>query len=79
MTSFIQGYLPGLLMKAFLAILPFLLMALTKFEGHVSYSKIDKYAAFKYHIFMIVNVFFGNVLLGSLFEQFKQYLTAPAT
>lgn len=78
--SFFQGYLPGLLLRIVVGlILPPLLRVLTKFEGHISYSKIDKYAAMKYYIFMVVNVFFGNVLIGSLIEQLKQYIAAPAT
>lgn len=78
--SFFQGYLPGLLLRIIVVlILPPLLRVLTKFEGHVSYSKIDKYAALKYYIFMVVNVFFGNVFIGSLFEQLRQYIAAPTT
>lgn len=78
--SFFQGYLPGLLLRVVVGlILPPLLRVLTKFEGHISYSKIDKYAALKYYVFMVVNVFFGNVLIGSLLEQLKQYIAAPTT
>lgn len=79
MTSFIQGFLPGALLKLCLAILRFVLWGLTKYEGHVSYSKIDKYTALKYYVFMVVGVFFGNVLIGSLFQAFKQYISAPTT
>ena len=79
MTHVITGYVPALLMKLFLLLLPPLTIFLTQFEGHVSFSKIEKYAGVKYFSFLVVNVFFGNVLLGSLFEQLKQYLTAPAT
>jgi hypothetical protein len=79
MTSFIQGFLPGALLKLCLAIFRFVLWGLTKYEGHVSYSKIDKYTALKYYVFMVVGVFFGNVLIGSLFQAFKQYISAPTT
>ncbi|KAG0587517.1 hypothetical protein KC19_2G170300 [Ceratodon purpureus] len=78
--SFFQGYLPGLLLRIFnIFCLPPLLRILTKCEGHASYSKIDKYSALKYYVFMVVNVFFGNVLIGSLLEQLKQYVAAPTT
>lgn len=73
----LQGFLPGLALKLFLTFLPQVLMLLTKFEGHVSLSTIEKYAATKYFVFMVVNVFFGNVIVGSLFEQLKQYISAP--
>lgn len=48
-------------------------------RGHVSYSKIEKNAAVKYFAFLVVNVFFGNVLIGSAFDQLRQYLAAPTT
>ena len=52
-------------------------MFLSKFEGQVSLSMIERHAATKFFVFMVVNVFFGNVIVGSVFEQFKQYVSAP--
>ena len=63
----------------FLLLLPLVLEFLTKLEGHVSYSQISKYTCFKYHVFLVVNVFFGNILIGSVFEQMKHYIAAPTT
>ncbi|KAG0577950.1 hypothetical protein KC19_5G194100 [Ceratodon purpureus] len=77
--SFISGFLPAAVLKIFLLIIPYVLWFLTKFEGHVSYSKIEKYTAIKYFGFLVVNVFFGNVLIGSLFDQLKQYLASPGS
>ena len=79
MESFISGFLPAAVLKIFLLIIPYVLWFLTKFEGHVSYSKIEKYTAIKYFGFLVVNVFFGNVLIGSLFDQLKQYLASPGS
>jgi hypothetical protein len=77
--SFISGFLPGAVLKLFLLIIPYLFKWLTQFEGHVSYSKIEKYTTIKYFAFLVVNVFFGNVLIGSLFDQLRQYIAAPTT
>ncbi len=78
-TYFIQGFLPGLITTLFLKLLPYVLSILSKFEGHVSLSAIDRYCAIKYYVFVVINVFFGNVIAGSIFEQFKQYIKAPPT
>ncbi len=78
-TYFIQGFLPGLITTLFLKLLPYVLTILSKFEGHVSLSAIDRYCAIKYYVFVVINVFFGNVIAGSIFEQFKQYIKAPPT
>lgn len=77
--SFISGFLPGAILKIFLLIIPYVLRELTKFEGHVSKSKIEKYTGVKYFVFLVVNVFFGNVLIGSLFDQLRQYIAAPTS
>ena len=53
------------------------MMFLSKFEGRVSLSKIERNAATKYFVVMVVNVFFGNVIVGSVFEQLKQYIDSP--
>ena len=79
MESFITGVLSTVVLKIFLLIIPSVLYELAKFEGHVSYSSIEKHTGIKYYGFLVVNVFFGNVLLGSLFDQLKAYLQAPAT
>ncbi|KAL3682930.1 hypothetical protein R1sor_000952 [Riccia sorocarpa] len=77
--SFIQGYLSGLILKVSLLVLPYILLIMTKFEGHVSYSRIEKSAAAKYFAFMVVNVFLGNVLVGTIFEQLKTFIESPTT
>lgn len=75
--SVLQGFLPGLSLKLSLTFLPQLMMFLSKFEGRVSLSKIERNAATKYFVVMVVNVFFGNVIVGSVFEQLKQYVDSP--
>lgn len=77
MRSVLQGFLPGLALKLSLTFLPQIMMFLSKFEGQVSLSMIERHAATKFFVFMVVNVFFGNVIVGSVFEQLKQYVSAP--
>jgi len=79
LVAFVSGFLPGVVLKIFLLIIPYVLRELTTFEGHVSYSQIEKLTAVKYYAFLVVNVFFGNVLIGSLFDQLKAYIAAPTT
>ncbi|KAL2611597.1 hypothetical protein R1flu_023289 [Riccia fluitans] len=77
--SFIQGVLSGLILKISLMVLPYVLLIMTKFEGHVSYSRIEMSSAAKYFAFMVVNVFLGNVLVGTIFEQLKTFIESPTT
>lgn len=75
--SILQGFLPGLSLKIFLAVLPTVVWYLAVFEGHVSYSRIEKHACINYLLFMLVNVFLGNVVTGSAFEQLKLFIETP--
>ncbi|KAG6419202.1 hypothetical protein SASPL_121418 [Salvia splendens] len=56
--SFIQGVLPGLALKIFLIVLlPTILMMMSKFEGFLSISALERRAALRYYLFNFVNVF----------------------
>ncbi|XP_024516363.1 CSC1-like protein At1g62320 isoform X1 [Selaginella moellendorffii] len=72
--SILQGFLPGLALKIFLLILPSVLMILSKVEGHLSLSKLDRMAAAKHFYFMVFNVFFASVFTGSALQQLKLFL-----
>ncbi|AQK86108.1 CSC1-like protein [Zea mays] len=45
--SVIQGFLPGIILKIFLILLPTILMAMSKIEGHTSLSGLDRKTATK--------------------------------
>ncbi|XP_047252997.1 CSC1-like protein At4g02900 isoform X2 [Capsicum annuum] len=75
--SFIQGVLPGIILKIFLALLPMLLMAMSKIEGYTSLSSLDRRSATKYHIFILVNVFLGSIITGAAFEQLQRFMEKP--
>ncbi|KAE8681593.1 CSC1-like protein [Hibiscus syriacus] len=77
--SFIQGFLPGIVLKIFLILLPTILMTMSKIEGFPSRSSLDRRSAGKYHLFLLVNVFLGSIITGAAFEHLKIFLHQPPT
>lgn len=77
--SFLQGFLPGLALKLFLYFLPGILMIMSKIEGHVAFSVLERRTAAKYYYFMLVNVFLGSIVAGTAFEQLHAFLNQSAT
>ncbi|XP_059436486.1 CSC1-like protein At4g02900 [Corylus avellana] len=75
--SFIQGFLPGIALKIFLVLLPTVLMTMSKIEGFISLSSLEKRSASKYHLFILVNVFLGSLIAGTALQQLKQFIEAP--
>ncbi|KAK4284334.1 hypothetical protein QN277_001182 [Acacia crassicarpa] len=76
--SFIQGYLPGIILKLFLIFVPTILLIMSKLEGFVSLSSLERRAASRYYIFNLVNVFFVSLLTGAAFQQLSVFLRQPA-
>uniref|UniRef100_A0ACD5UN96 Uncharacterized protein n=1 Tax=Avena sativa TaxID=4498 RepID=A0ACD5UN96_AVESA len=76
--SIIQGFLPGIALKLFLIILPTILMTMSKIEGHISLSGLDRRTASKYFLFLFVNVFLGSVIAGTAFQQLNTFINQPA-
>uniref|UniRef100_A0A1D1YAY3 Putative membrane protein C2G11.09 n=1 Tax=Anthurium amnicola TaxID=1678845 RepID=A0A1D1YAY3_9ARAE len=76
--SFIQGVLPGIALKIFLILLPTILMAMSKFEGLVSISSLERRSASKYYLFLLVNVFLGSIITGTAFEQLNTFIHQSA-
>ncbi|XP_023735135.1 CSC1-like protein At1g32090 [Lactuca sativa] len=77
--SFLQGFLPGLALKVFLWLLPGILMTMSKIEGHVAFSVLERRTAGKYYFFMLVNVFLGSIVTGTAFEQLHSFLHQSPT
>ncbi|MCD9643172.1 hypothetical protein HAX54_030391 [Datura stramonium] len=75
--SFIQGVLPGIILKIFLILLPMILMAMSKIEGYTSLSSLDRRSATKYHFFILINVFLGSIITGAAFEQLQRFVEEP--
>ncbi|XP_075522697.1 hyperosmolality-gated Ca2+ permeable channel 1.8-like isoform X4 [Primulina tabacum] len=77
--SFMQGFVPGLVLKIFLYYLPAILMVMSKIEGHVALSVLQRRTAAKYYYFMLVNVFLGSIVAGTAFQQLHAFLHQSAT
>uniref|UniRef100_A0A1D1YU57 Putative membrane protein C2G11.09 n=1 Tax=Anthurium amnicola TaxID=1678845 RepID=A0A1D1YU57_9ARAE len=77
--SIIQGYIPGLALKIFLYFLPSVLLIMSKIEGYLSLSLLERRAASKYYYFMLVNVFLGSIITGTAFEQLYSFLHQSPT
>lgn len=72
--SFVQGYLPGIILKIFLLLVPIVLMFMSKIEGFTSFSSLERKAAAKYHLFILVNVFLVSIIAGTALQQLKKFL-----
>ncbi|KAI3456514.1 hypothetical protein Pfo_013177 [Paulownia fortunei] len=72
--SFIQGVLPSIALKIFLIVLPTILMMMSKFEGFLSISALERRSALRYYIFNFINVFLVSVIAGTAFEQLNTFL-----
>ncbi|XP_004493651.1 CSC1-like protein At4g02900 [Cicer arietinum] len=77
--SVIQGFMPGLALKIFLALLPKMLMTMSKMEGYSSLSGLERKSASKYYLFVLVNVFLGSIITGTAFQQLEQLINQPST
>lgn len=67
----LEAYLPQLALIIFLALLPKLLLYLSKAEGIPSQSHAVRAASGKYFYFTILNVFIGVTVGATLFDTFK--------
>ncbi|PSR98410.1 Calcium permeable stress-gated cation channel like [Actinidia chinensis var. chinensis] len=76
--AFIQGFLPGIALKLFLRCLPNILMIMSKFEGFISISFLERRSASRHYIFNFVNVFLGSIIAGSASKQLNAFSTQSA-
>ncbi|KHN47349.1 Putative membrane protein C24H6.13 [Glycine soja] len=73
----LEAYLPQLALIIFLALLPKLLLFLSKFEGIPTESHAVRAASGKYFYFTVLNVFIGVTIGGTLFKAFKRIREHP--
>ncbi|KAI4368072.1 hypothetical protein MLD38_016675 [Melastoma candidum] len=73
----LEAYLPQIALIVFLALLPKLLLYLSKLEGIPSQSHIERAASGKYFYFTVLNVFIGVTVGGTLFGTFKEIENDP--
>nr|QFG71781.1 CSC1-like protein ERD4 [Salicornia brachiata] len=73
----LEAYLPQIALIVFLALLPTMLMFLSKAEGIPSESHAVRAASGKYFYFIVLNVFIGVTIGGSLYDNFKEFQHNP--
>ncbi|XP_028759191.1 CSC1-like protein ERD4 [Neltuma alba] len=73
----LEAYLPQIALLVFLAILPKLLLFLSKLEGIPTESHAVRAASGKYFYFTVLNVFIGVTVGGTLFNTFKTIQKNP--
>uniref|UniRef100_A0ACD6A3L6 Uncharacterized protein n=1 Tax=Avena sativa TaxID=4498 RepID=A0ACD6A3L6_AVESA len=72
----VTGYLPSVILQIFLYTVPPIMMLFSTLEGPISHSERKKSACCKVLFFTIWNVFFFNVLSGSVINQLNA-LSSP--
>ncbi|XP_071731048.1 CSC1-like protein HYP1 [Rutidosis leptorrhynchoides] len=70
----ITGYLPSLILKMFLQLVPPVMIMLSSIQGYVAHSQIVKSACNKMLWFTIWNIFFANALSGSVLYRLNIFL-----
>lgn len=69
----LQAYLPQLALILFLALLPHILILLSRLEGFPAQSQIVRSASAKYFYFVIFNVFLGVTIFGAVFSNLSSF------
>nr|XP_043615619.1 CSC1-like protein HYP1 [Erigeron canadensis]XP_043615620.1 CSC1-like protein HYP1 [Erigeron canadensis] len=70
----ITGYLPSLILKMFLYLVPPVMIMLSSIQGYVAHSQIARSACNKMLWFTIWNIFFANALSGSVLYRVNIFL-----
>ncbi|KAK1306890.1 hypothetical protein QJS10_CPA10g02073 [Acorus calamus] len=70
----VTGYLPSLVLHLFLSVVPPIMKFFSTMQGYISHSEIEKSACSKMLLFTIWNVFFANVLTGSISSQIEIFV-----
>ncbi|KAG0497200.1 hypothetical protein HPP92_001891 [Vanilla planifolia] len=73
----LEAYLPQLALIIFLALLPALLLFLSKAEGIPSQGHVIRAASGKYFYFIVFNVFLGVTIGGTLFGSLRKIIDKP--
>ena len=71
------GFLPSVVLKAFIYIVPFTMFAMAKIAGCIARSKEEIKACNMVFYFLVGNVFFWSVLSGSLLDLIGEFITQP--
>ncbi|KAN0026410.1 hypothetical protein ACTFIV_007394 [Dictyostelium citrinum] len=77
LTSFLTGFLPGLALMIFLALLVPILKIFSKFRGYYSNSAIEASVFSKYFLFLVFNVFLVSAIAGTIFQSISAIIDNP--
>ncbi|XP_059434059.1 CSC1-like protein At3g54510 isoform X1 [Corylus avellana] len=77
LSSILTGYLPSVILKGFIYIVPFAMFGMAKLVGCISKSKEEIKACNMVFYFLVGNVFFLSVLSGSLLDEIGESFTHP--
>ncbi|XP_068499135.1 CSC1-like protein At3g54510 isoform X4 [Phaseolus vulgaris] len=77
LSSVVTGFLPSVVLKAFIYIVPFTMFAMAKIAGCIARSKEEIKACNMVFYFLVGNVFFWSVLSGSLLDLIGEFITQP--
>ncbi|GMH40978.1 hypothetical protein BSKO_08888 [Bryopsis sp. KO-2023] len=77
--GFLQGIMPNLVLKLFLAVLPKLLMFMNMKQGLYSQSSLDLETTQKYFIFQVITIFFFSFMTRTFLNQSKQVVEDPGS
>lgn len=77
--TFLQGFLPGFALAIVIAVLPYVCKILSRMEGWVSKSIIERKAANKVYTVLFCTVFCGTVITGAIFQQIIGFIESPTT
>jgi calcium permeable stress-gated cation channel len=76
MTQLVTGYLPSVILQIFLYIVAPIMMLFSTLEGPTSHSERKRSACCKVLYFTVWNIFFANVLSGTVISQLN-VLSSP--
>ncbi|KAI8468680.1 MAG: hypothetical protein J3K34DRAFT_426590 [Monoraphidium minutum] len=77
-TQVLQGIMPSLVLKIFLAILPMILNKMNRYAGMVSVSQVDFGTVNKFFIFQVFALFIFTFITGSALSQIQAIIDKPA-
>ena len=76
--SFVEGFLPGLVLIIFFAILvKLIIIPLARAEGQHDMSVVDRAVFNKYFLFLVFNIFLGSIFASGVFSVLTEIISRP--